>query len=464
MQMPIITSMPESANASLGASGVQATSSGAEKAAKSEKGEFGLLLHIMMANASKGEQLLSTDETSTQVSEVESSGSTLAGLLAALSSGENTKEFSALIEKLQQENPDLAALLSELQTIFAQAGLSEDQISALESIDLENIALGNATKEVGDSQLLQGEKGVDSESSFWQRFENLDLEDKADLLKQAVGLLKSKQPATENILTNVGETIKNSLKDSTLQKSVSNNQTDKISNQETEQNKLFAISKPKVNVSQEVVSKSIASAQDILKEASAVLSGKGDAGFLETVKIPENISLFNFQQVSTSLSGQPAGVQPEVKFQLPVHDPSQLQSLARDLSVNIAKGNSEMRITLKPEHLGAMKVKVVLKGDSMNMTMRVDSPQVKQMVEASLPQLREALVQHGIKISSFDVGVNDHESLQQGKSGEFHGYQSHKQKASFTKGYNDLATEETDETIELSKNMLTGSGSVNYLV
>jgi len=91
----------------------------------------------------------------------------------------------------------------------------------------------------------------------------------------------------------------------------------------------------------------------------------------------------------------------------------QVTQIARDISAQLLRGNTEMRIALKPEHLGEMRVKVVLDADSVSMSVRVESAPVKTMLEASAVQLRDALMQHGIKVGSFDVNVQDQGVMQQ---------------------------------------------------
>jgi flagellar hook-length control protein FliK len=81
-----------------------------------------------------------------------------------------------------------------------------------------------------------------------------------------------------------------------------------------------------------------------------------------------------------------------------------------------------MRIAMKPEALGEMRVRIVMDRGTVNMDVRVESAHVKAILESHAPQLKEALLQQGLKVASFDVNVNDNGNNQnaahQGRFGE----------------------------------------------
>jgi flagellar hook-length control protein FliK len=64
-------------------------------------------------------------------------------------------------------------------------------------------------------------------------------------------------------------------------------------------------------------------------------------------------------------------------------------------------GNTQLTIQLKPENLGKVKVELKLEGNKLNATFKVDNPDVKRVLDAELPNLK-----NDWKIDSFRVETN----------------------------------------------------------
>jgi flagellar hook-length control protein FliK len=64
---------------------------------------------------------------------------------------------------------------------------------------------------------------------------------------------------------------------------------------------------------------------------------------------------------------------------------------------------SEMVLQLRPEHLGELTLKVSVESGIVSATFHSDNPEVRQVIEASLPQLKQDLSQQGIKLDSVSV-------------------------------------------------------------
>lgn len=65
------------------------------------------------------------------------------------------------------------------------------------------------------------------------------------------------------------------------------------------------------------------------------------------------------------------------------------------------------RIKLEPEELGKIDVELKLDHNKMVARMKVDTPLARQVVESHLPQLRETLHSHGIKVENIIVDLNN---------------------------------------------------------
>jgi flagellar hook-length control protein FliK len=64
---------------------------------------------------------------------------------------------------------------------------------------------------------------------------------------------------------------------------------------------------------------------------------------------------------------------------------------------------SEMVLQLRPEHLGELTLKVSVESGIVSATFHSDNPEVRQVIEVSLPQLKQDLSQQGIKLDSVSV-------------------------------------------------------------
>jgi len=62
------------------------------------------------------------------------------------------------------------------------------------------------------------------------------------------------------------------------------------------------------------------------------------------------------------------------------------------------------QIRLNPEHVGPIDVRVQLDGNRVSAEFTSAHAEVRQAIEASLPRLREMLVQHGLQLGQADVG------------------------------------------------------------
>jgi len=74
-----------------------------------------------------------------------------------------------------------------------------------------------------------------------------------------------------------------------------------------------------------------------------------------------------------------------------------------EVRLHIAGKTSEVRVQLKPEHLGELSLRVTMQEGELAARLDVSVPAVKAALDAQLPQLREALAQQGIEIHRFDI-------------------------------------------------------------
>jgi hypothetical protein len=83
-----------------------------------------------------------------------------------------------------------------------------------------------------------------------------------------------------------------------------------------------------------------------------------------------------------------------------------VKELAQDIKMELTNGKTEMRLQLKPEHLGDVSVKVSFDADTVSMAMKTDNVYAKQLLETNFAQLKDAMSSHGLQIDNFSVDVN----------------------------------------------------------
>lgn len=65
--------------------------------------------------------------------------------------------------------------------------------------------------------------------------------------------------------------------------------------------------------------------------------------------------------------------------------------------------NTEMIIKLKPEHLGELTLRVVIENGTVNASFHSNNSEVRNIIEASLPQLKQDMSNSGLKVDNVSV-------------------------------------------------------------
>lgn len=117
-------------------------------------------------------------------------------------------------------------------------------------------------------------------------------------------------------------------------------------------------------------------------------------------------------------------VVPEAKqvLQQPLNDPYNVASQIVDQArlVNGQK-NTEMIIQLKPEHLGELTLKVTVESGVVSASFHSNNSEVRNIIEASLPQLKQDLSNQGLKIENVGVYAGLGEFFSNGQQRESQG-------------------------------------------
>jgi hypothetical protein len=74
-------------------------------------------------------------------------------------------------------------------------------------------------------------------------------------------------------------------------------------------------------------------------------------------------------------------------------------------AVHLKDGQNEMRIDLKPEHLGQVRLQVVTDNQQVSVRIVTELAVVRDLIEAQLGQLKSDLQQHGLQVDRLEVSV-----------------------------------------------------------
>ncbi len=86
------------------------------------------------------------------------------------------------------------------------------------------------------------------------------------------------------------------------------------------------------------------------------------------------------------------------------HRPEIVQQVARELELFSKSGQNSIRFQLYPEQLGRIDVRLISKGEGVQIVIRADNASTASLLEKDLGTLRESLIQAGVNLSGLSVG------------------------------------------------------------
>lgn len=125
------------------------------------------------------------------------------------------------------------------------------------------------------------------------------------------------------------------------------------------------------------------------------------------------------------------------------------------VKVGINRDVTELKISLKPEELGDVTVKIASQNGIVTAQITAESQRVKEIIEAGFNQLKQALSDAGVEVSQLEVNVG---SSDQNPQFENQGSSNEKSSARINQI---IAEAEEDEQVYVKENEVIGS-NVNY--
>ncbi|WP_016956862.1 flagellar hook-length control protein FliK [Catenovulum agarivorans] len=119
------------------------------------------------------------------------------------------------------------------------------------------------------------------------------------------------------------------------------------------------------------------------------------------------------QQAERTAKNQQQIVQ--LKEQVQLHKPEAATALNDAVRFMMNGRVQAAELRLDPPELGSMQIKISLNGDAASVSMLVQNPQAKEMLDQSVPRLREMLEQQGIELSDSQV---EHQQANSGQGSD----------------------------------------------
>lgn len=149
------------------------------------------------------------------------------------------------------------------------------------------------------------------------------------------------------------------------------------------------------------------------------------------------------------------------------------EPLFKQVSFKALQGGGEFNITLNPEHLGELKVKVRSSGSSIDVSVQTQNNDVAQLIKNDLSKLGTRLEANNLQLNNFDISVSSNKesqmSFQDGNGGSF--YEQAESYAEQQERWNDegqFHRQSSKQVSELSRNMIhnrrSGNGQIDLRV
>lgn len=162
--------------------------------------------------------------------------------------------------------------------------------------------------------------------------------------------------------------------------------------------------------------------------SSAINSAKNSAEFTSTLKsTTAQVAKANGPSpvqgttgnTSLNLKGELARTAASSKTEQPVRarQTEIIKQIVRSARLAAQNGKQEMKLLLKPEHLGWLKVRMSVEGQKVTAHITTESEDVKNMVEKNIGQLQNSFQSGNLRVNQIVVEVSGQENAQLNMSG-----------------------------------------------
>ncbi|MCG9554147.1 flagellar hook-length control protein FliK [Vibrio sp. Isolate31] len=206
-----------------------------------------------------------------------------------------------------------------------------------------------------------------------------------------------------------------------------------------------------------------AGSTDMLLKAgagAAALSGLGKAGAKEDSKdttFAQQIASAAGVQGAANAGSAPTRTEIQAAQQAPLQLTKELanEQVAEKVQMMMSKNLKNLDIRLDPPELGQMKIRMTMNNDVANVHFTVNSQQARDVIEQTLPRLREMLAQQGMQLAD--------SSVQQQSSGKGQDrYNSGEQQSGSNRTNDTQGDENLDSGSNLELNVASKRDGISY--
>ncbi|MFA0036991.1 flagellar hook-length control protein FliK [Vibrio sp. 10N.261.52.A1] len=206
-----------------------------------------------------------------------------------------------------------------------------------------------------------------------------------------------------------------------------------------------------------------AGSTDMLLKAgagAAALSGLGKAGAKEDSKdttFAQQIASAAGVQGGANAGSAPTRAEIQAAQQAPLQLTKELanEQVAEKVQMMMSKNLKNLDIRLDPPELGQMKIRMTMNNDVANVHFTVNSQQARDVIEQTLPRLREMLAQQGMQLAD--------SSVQQQSSGQGQDrYNSGEQQSGSNRTNDTQGDENLDSGSNLELNVASKRDGISY--
>ncbi len=152
---------------------------------------------------------------------------------------------------------------------------------------------------------------------------------------------------------------------------------------------------------------------------STPLWKRGDRGDFKNEQILQEkvTSPYWVRESITERGPMPDAIIKQAARPVPIHVVNQV---ARQISLSLQRGENHIRLQLRPPQLGAIQIDMHMKDSVLKIGMATEHNSVKEFLISSIHELRDTLVQQGVKLERIDIQVNYNlgQSMAQARRGQ----------------------------------------------
>ena len=268
-------------------------------------------------------------------------------------------------------------------------GLVENVLTEVENIEVENLEefenLGltneeqSEVQEVLEEKMLQnvvevGPQNVETEKITFNKYD--DLESKLEALEERLGKTDSKAKKEETKIEDIEpelnvEELSSDLVSSYDEKSSLENKDGRNKEEKTKLTDL---------------------------EGKRNFNNKTEELDVQIGKIDEKILDVKTEKISDVVMNKTTNMQEQIDV---------IKQVSEKIDVNLFEDKSEMIIKLKPDHLGKVTVEIAVENGNITAKFLAESQKVKEILEASMQDLKDHLANQGMVVQDLSVSVGN---------------------------------------------------------